>query len=147
MNLGAQLKAASAFQDELARRAARDKELAAEEAALCRDLVVRHFFDYAFRLFEFRLLNGRVPGSVSLGGKTFRDAAGLLDTFKWSVPPTKSRLWREEGKGVWTDGHPCHHLWVEFDERCKAAGLAPQWTSMHDGMGMDSWYELTVSAN
>lgn len=146
MNLGNQLKAAQVEQDEAARRARLKKTLAADEALLMRDLQVRHFFNFAFSVFAFRLERGQVPGSVALGGRTFREAASLLDTYRWNLPYTPNFDWRATGHGVWAPSHPCHALWLEFEEQCSAAGLVPQWTPCHDGVGMESWHELTVVA-
>ncbi len=146
MNLGSQLKAAQAHHDEAARLAALEKQRVASEARLLFDLEVRHFFNYAFSVFEFRLKHGQLPGTVALGGRTFRDAATLLKTYQWVLPGNPVPDWRTLCKGIWTPGMEGHDLWLEFDARCAAAGLAPQWTSCHDGMGRDSWYELTVVA-
>ncbi len=146
MNLGERLKVAQALKEEVAQREILAKKAAHDEETLKMVMAVEHFFDYAFRLFEHRLLNGKVPGYVALGGKTFRLVASLLNTYRWDIPIQYSRQWREKGKGIWSPDHPCYELWVAFDERCKAAGLEPQWTSAHDGVGIESWYELTVSA-
>ncbi|KVP96704.1 hypothetical protein WJ97_12545 [Burkholderia ubonensis] len=130
----------------MARRAAMEKQAAGDEETLKLLLSTRHFFDYAFQVFEHRLLHGKVPGMIALGGKTFRDVASMLNTYQWNIPPQKSRLWRTEGKGIWTPGHPLYTVWEEFDARCKAAGLEPQWVSCDDGGARESWYELTVTA-
>lgn len=146
MNLGDRLKAVQAYQDEADRRAALLKKAESDEETLKKMLAARQFFEYAFQLFEHRLMNGKAPGSVSLGGSDFRSTASKLDAFSWVIPAQRSRLWRTEGKGIWSTGHPLYPVWVEFDERCKAAGLEPQWSYAHDGCGMESWYELTVTA-
>lgn len=146
MNLGAQLKAAQAHHDEAARLAALEKQRVAEEARLLFDLEVRHFFNYAFSLFEFRLKHGQLPGTVSLGGRTFRDAANLLRTVQWVHADRPDPDWRNYCKGVWTPGREGHELWLEFEARCAAAGLDPKWMPCHDGIGRESWYELTVVA-
>ena len=145
MDLGNQLKQAQAFQEEAARRAELAQRAAAEEDALKRLLSSRHFFDYAFQLFELRLRNGSLPGVIALGGKTFNTAANALDTYKWSIPTNDALAWRTKGKGVWSPDHALHAAWEEFDARCKAVGLAPLWTYNY-GMGHESWYDLTVVA-
>lgn len=144
MNLGTQLKQAQAFHDEAERRTELAARAAAEEESLKRSLSARHFFDYAFQLFELRLRHGNLPGVISLGGKTFNAAANALDTYKWSILTRQASVWRTEGKGVWTPDHALHQVWQEFDERCKAAGLAPMWTYAYNGDV--SWYDLTVVA-
>jgi hypothetical protein len=144
MNLGSQLREAQLFQDEAARRADVAKRAAAGEDTLKRALSSRHFFDYAFQVFEHRLLNGILPGVISLGGKTFRTAATALDTYKWAIPANDPGAWRTAGKGVWSLEHPLHAVWAEFDARCAAAGLAPVWTHAYNGD--ESWYDLTVVA-
>lgn len=144
MNLGEQLLQAQAFQDEAARRAEMAKRAATEEEALKRTLETRHFFNYAFQLFEHRLRHGNLPGVLSLGGKTFRPAAAALDTYKWAIPANATRLWRTAGKGVWATEHPLHAEWAEFEARCAAVGLEPQWTYAYNGD--ESWYDLTVVA-
>lgn len=130
---------------ELAAAAVRAKSLAEaavhDEEALLLMLNTRHFFDVAFRLFEQRLLNGVVPGVVHLGGKTFRDVAFQLRTFSWRIPNTAT--WRE-GVGVWSPVHPAHDIWLEFEARCAAQGIQPKWSYDHDGVGIESWYSLTV---
>lgn len=40
--------------------------------------------------------------------------------------------------------HPDHALWVEFAEWAAAEGLKVKPVYEHDGMGMESWYVLTV---
>jgi hypothetical protein len=144
MSLGTQFKQAQAFHDEAARRAELAKRAAAEEEALKRTLSSRHFFDYAFQLFELRLRHGSLPGVVALGGKAFNEAASALDTYKWSIRVDDTSAWRTTGKGVWLPEHPLHEVWQEFDERCKAAGLEPMWTYAYNGDV--SWYDLTVVA-
>jgi hypothetical protein len=145
MNLGAQLNQAQAFHEEAARRAELAQRAAAEEEALKRTLSSRHFFDYAFQVFEVRLRNGNLPGVIALGGKTFNTAANSLDTYKWAIPANDAAAWRSKGKGVWSPEHPVHATWLEFEARCLAAGLAPVWTYEY-GMGHESWYNLTVVA-
>ncbi|WP_157657777.1 hypothetical protein [Burkholderia ubonensis] len=146
MNLGERLKAVQGYQAELDRRAALLKKAESDEETLTLVLRTRHFFEYAFQLFEHRLLNHKAPGTIALGGRTFRDVASLLNTCQWSIPSLVSRKWRTEGKGIWTPSHALYAIWEEFEERCKAAGLEPQWTYAHDGVGMEAWYELTVTA-
>lgn len=146
MNLGSQLKAAQAHHDEAARLAALEKQRVADEARLLFDLEVRHFFNYAFTLFEFRLSTGQLPGTVALGGRTFREAATLLKTYQWVFSCNAGPDWQTRCRGVWTPGREGYDLWLEFEARCAAAGLAPQWTACLDGMGRESWYELTVVA-
>lgn len=144
MNLGSQLTAAQAFQDEAARRAELTQRAAADEETLKRSLESRHFFNYAFQVFEHRLLNGMLPGTISLGGKTFRAAADALDTYKWAIPANEPGAWRAAGKGIWSVDHQQHAVWEEFDARCSAAGLAPLWMYVYNGD--ESWYDLTVVA-
>ena len=144
MNLGTQLKQAQAFHDEAARRAEMATRAAADEETLKRVLSSRHFFDYAFQVFEHRLRNGNLPGVISLGGKTFRNAANALDTYKWAIPAGAPANWRAAGTGVWSTKHPLHALWADFDARCAAAGLAPQWDYKFNGD--ESWFDLTVVA-
>lgn len=145
MNLGTQLTQAQAFHDEAALRFELAQRAAAEEDTLKRLLESRHFFDYAFQLFEHRLRNGSLPGAISLGGKTFNPAANALDTYKWSIPANDAAAWRSKGKGVWSADHPLHAVWSEFDARCNAAGLEPQW-SYDYGMSHEAHYDLTVVA-
>ncbi len=147
MSLGAQLAAAQAAQEEAARRQAAGKQCELDEARLVAELQVRHFFNFAFSLFEFRLQRGQLPGKVALGARGFRDAAQLLETFRWAIPYQKGAEWRTAGKGIWTPGHACHDLWLEFEARCIVAGLAPKWSACDDGVGVESWYELTVVAS
>lgn len=146
MNLGNQLKQAQAFQDEAARRAEQAQLAAAEEETLKRYLTSRHFFDYAFQLFELRLRHGNLPGVIAFGGgKGFDTAATSLDTYKWAIPANDAAAWRTKGKGVWSPDHKLHAVWEEFDLRCKAVGLEPHWRYDY-GMGGESYYELTVVA-
>jgi hypothetical protein len=144
MNLGDRLKAAAAVEQEAARRAELAKQAEVDEVTLKRVLAARHFFDYAFRLFEHRLLNEKVPGKVKLGGVEFRHASFELETSKWNIPANCSAEWRTEGRGIWSTDHPLYTVWVDFERNCKAAGLEPQWAYTYNGD--DSWYELTVTA-
>lgn len=144
MNLGTQLQQAVQWNNEAARRAEQAKRTAEAEVKFKNKMVVEFFFDYAFRLFEFRLLNGVLPGVVDLG-KTmpFREAASVLESYKWEIG--QSSDWRSNGVGVWAPGHPFHNEWRAFERRCSAAGVSPEWTYCSDGMGQNSWYELTVT--
>jgi len=144
MNLGERLRAATAVEQESARRAALLKQAEVDEVTLRRVMAAEHFFDYAFRLFEHRLLNEKVPGQVRLGGMDYRHAASELETSKWSIPSNRAEAWRTEGNGIWTADHPLYAVWSDFDRRCKAAGLEPQWSYAYNGDS--SWYELTVTA-
>lgn len=146
MNLGDRLKVVQAYQVEEDRRAALLKKAEHDEDTHMRVVRARQFLDYAFKMFEHRLLNGKVPGTIELGGRTFRDVAALLNTSQWNIPGSTTGRWRTEGKGIWSPGNPLYPIWEEFDAACKAAGLEPQWTYAHDGMGMEFWYELTVTA-
>lgn len=146
MSLGDHLKANVAYLDEASQRAALEKKAQTNEDTLKQLLMAKFFFDYAFRVFEHRLLNGKLPGAVALGGKTFREAADLLNSHRRNIPPQKSRLWRTEGKGIWSKNHPLYSVWEEFEARCSASGLVPQWVYAHDGVGCESWFELSVSA-
>jgi hypothetical protein len=107
-------------------------------------MAAEHFFDYAFRLFEHRLLNEKVPGKVKLGGSEFRHAAFDLETCKWKIPVNRATEWRTQGWGIWSVDHPLHRVWLEFDRSCKAAGLEPRWEYAYNGD--ETWYELTVTA-
>lgn len=146
MNLGDRLTANAVEQSAAAHRVMMEQQALAGEDALKQLLHGRFFFDYAFRIFEHRLLNGKAAGVVALGGKTFREAAFVLRTYQWSIPPQSNRRWRSEGIGIWTPTNALYPLWEEFEARCKAAGLAPHWSYAYDGGNVESWFELSVTA-
>ncbi len=143
MNLGERLKAATAAEEEAARRAARARQAAQDEKTFEATVRAQQFFDYAYQLFAFRLINDQPVGTVALGGKSFRDVAFLLNISNWSIPGGSHGAWRH-GSGIWKSNNPLYDVWAEFSVRCKAAGLEPQWAYEHDGMAGDSWYLLTV---
>lgn len=41
-------------------------------------------------------------------------------------------------------GHPFYAPTKDFEEWAKAEGLAPRWRNEHDGVGVHSWWILTV---
>jgi hypothetical protein len=144
MNLGERLKAATAAEEEAARRAARARQAAQDEKTFEVTLRAQHFFDYAYQLFAFRLVNDQPVGKVELGGKSFRDVAALLNVSSWKIPRGVPGAWRH-GSGVWRSDNPLYDVWAGFAARCTSAGLEPQWSYEHDGMAGDSWYVLTVT--
>jgi hypothetical protein len=144
MNLGDQLKAATVVESEFARRAALLKAADDGEKNLEKTLFAQHFFDHAYHIFAHRLMNEQLPGKMKLGGPTFREAATALGTSSWHIPVGVGCHGHAGGRGVWSAGHPLFHVWNEFLERCKAAGLEPEWSSSYNGN--ESWYELTVTA-
>jgi len=42
-------------------------------------------------------------------------------------------------------GHPDNHIWCDFEAWAHEHGLQVSCDYTHDGMGMQSWYELKVS--
>lgn len=144
MDLRAKLQEATLAHEAAARLAEQRNCAVAAEDVLKRTLLSRQFFDYAFQVLELRLRHGQLPGVIALGGTSFVPAAQALDVYKWSIPVGAAQNWRTAGVGVWRPEHPLHAVWQEFEQRCEAAGLTPQWTSVND-MGSYSWYELTVT--
>lgn len=145
MSLGDRLRAQQAQQAEEAQRVSLQQKAERDEELFLKVIRLEQFFDYSFRLFEHRLLNGKAPGHIQLGHKTFRELATCLNTYNWSIPYAPGTDWRREGVGIWTKSNQFYSLWEAFEQRCAAAGLAPQWSPAHDGAGVESWFELTVT--
>lgn len=143
-NLGQRMRQIETKTQEAAQRKTLAEEAERNEETLIAMLQVQHFFEYAFRVFEHRLLNGKPPGHISLGGRTFRDVATMLSTFRWDIPYGTSVDWRTQGRGIWTPSNKYHSLWLDFEARCAEVGLTPVWSPAHDGVGVESWFDLTV---
>lgn len=106
---------------------------------------VRAFFTAAWGQFTANVDKGVAPGRVvlELFGKN-RDAAWLLATYKWSLPP--GTRWQDGGRGIWNGLSTYRRQWDEFLEGCRENGLEPVWTPKHDEWGVRAWWELTVEA-
>jgi hypothetical protein len=101
--------------------------LAAKETA---ERVVRNFFTKAESQFAEEILDGRPIRPIKVGDSENIDVANVLRIYA--------------GPQVTHPTHEYHALWVDFARWAESQDLNPRWATDHDGVGMRSWYLLTV---
>lgn len=103
---------------------------------------VRAFFAAAWAQFSGNISAGELPGKIVLGRGNFSKAEYALHAFQWSLP--FGTTWQKGGKGIWNQPGDYRAVWDEFLQHCRAHGLSPVWNYEHDGVGMQSWWTLSV---
>lgn len=53
--------------------------------------------------------------------------------------------WNGDSAGIEQPRHPYYPVWERFAAWANANDLRPKWKYLHDGGGIDSWYELVVT--
>ena len=72
------------------------------------------------------------------------DAVYAGTVFKSVKLPKKWTLYSNDAQSIAHPNHPDNHLWVDFEEWARGEDLDVDCEYAHDGMGMESWYNLTV---
>lgn len=141
-SLGDRLKQIGATAEERARVEAADKQARKEREAAEEVATVRAFFNAAWLQFTTNIAEGRLPGSITLGRRSHDKAHTLLGAYSWNLPWCQK--WQAGGKGIWNQPSKFARMWTEFLVGCEENGLSPVWAYEHDGMGVESWWVLTV---
>jgi hypothetical protein len=106
------------------------------QKGLCaeRDLqVVKDFFHRAITQFTTDILARIEVKPLMLGNGHHEAVAAILQSYRWK---------RENGIGQPT--HPYHALWQTFQAWCSENDLQPQIEYYCDGIGKQSWHQLSV---
>ena len=104
------------------------------------EFFMQQFYDMARATFTADILAGRKPAQIRVeGGSENSMVAELLRTYN------KSPSERGAANPKDRDFDPYYPLWEAFHKWAADSGLDAKWVHDHDGVGMRSWYYLTVA--
>lgn len=139
-NLGELLKNNLSHDAAAAQATAEDKARQKREQAESDQFYMKQFYQMARDTFTADILAGRRPSRIRVeGGNENSRAAELLRTYNKS--PSKPG----SAKPTDRDFDPYYPLWEAFRDWAAENGLEAEWVHDHDGVGIRSWYYLTVA--
>lgn len=134
MNLGETLKATKDRTVAETNRQRIEREAATDMAKRHTLELVQLFFSQAREKIESEISMGEVPSAIPIGkpGKPHTELVNVLAGYGMDSLTAVSPK------------HPYHFAWQEFDTWARDNGLQAVLRFEHDGVGIASWYELSV---
>ena len=138
-SLGDMLRQKITADDTAKQRAEAEAERQRQEKEAADNACIQHFYDDARQTFTEQIMAGKRVTPIRV--ESYRHnprVADLLKLYKKSPANPGNANPRS------SDHDPYYPFWVEFRDWAAQNGLEAKWVSEHDGMGVNSWYLLTV---
>jgi hypothetical protein len=141
-SLGEMLQARIA-RDEEAERQRVAAEAAERQAKQTREFkMIDLYFENAKNVIETAITSGTKIPEITLGKRAgiefdSYELGSLLTTFRWSQTTPQG--------SIADASHPYYSVWAAFRNWANENELRVGFDYCHDGMGMESWYVLTVT--